>query len=88
MKSGQRGFLHGVGISDEELYDANEWEMSKEPQNFRNLEKTQNAKPTPENTENSADEAKNVNIFGVVCVSLSILCLVVAIAAMVYFVGV
>ena len=87
MKSGQRGFSHGGEISDDEMYDANEREMSKEVQNFRKFEKTQNAKPTPENTENSVGEAKNVNIFGVVCVVLSVLCLAMAVAAMVYFVG-
>ena len=88
MKREQRGFLHGGGISDEEMYDANEREMGKEPQNFRHLEKLQTVKQKPENKESSAGAEKRVNIFGVICMGLSILCLVAAIGAMVYFVGV
>lgn len=88
MKREQRGFLHGDGISDEAMYDANELEMGKEPQNFRHLEKLQNVKQNPENKESSADVEKRVNIFGAVCMGLSILCLAAAIGAMVYFVGV
>ena len=70
------------------MYDANEREMSKEPQNFKNLEKSQDAKQTLENKENSAGAEKRVNIFGAICMGLSILCLAAAIGAMVYFVGV
>ena len=84
----KKRFLYKEGASSEEMYDANEREMSKEPQNFKDLEKLQDTKQTPENVENSVVDIKRVNIFGAICLGLSILCLAAAIGAMVYFVGV
>ena len=88
-KGYQKRYVNGEEISEEEMRDVNECELSKEPQNFRDLKAGGEEKLKFSETEiaERKETTKGVNAIAALCAVLSALCFAAAIGVMVYFVG-